>query len=562
MHDLNLNLFYKTSFDIEATGPKADALWAVVLKIRAWMCGKWEGRGVSLARDLSAWSRLKTGGRLESADAEKSVRLDSAAFWTGAETGLWACTITETELAEDCAPRQWVTEIGFEKRSLTEGALSLVLTYGDRPGFIGRTQPAPGVTLPGIVQRLLRDPQLVCTVSGIPVALGPIGLVAGDFARFWEMVSNPAREVPVVYVSPRFERGLSLATDASRAFPYLLVDPAALAYALGPSAVVCYSLDEGFCEEMACGLPDRQLRCEQGFLRVYAARPNFDEKDDCLRHRFFSARVLEEEGSGEVVLMLRRALAQDVNFYERMVRVDVVRRKLALSLVKREAKKLVTRAEDAALSEIEKTEQELRVCQMEKDEVESERDELRDVKYRLQAQVDNLRCALEAQSAGAGHAPDFGLGPWPLSPQQVMDVFLAAYPDRLALTERGRRSLDACRCSVEVLWNALHDLANVAHDLLASAGGVDAYGEFNRRSTFKLVPGPGMMTSKDAKLMRGYEDTFGGRPLECGMHLKSGSKESDPGFIRVYFGVDGPSGRLVISSCGKHLDNYSTRKLK
>lgn len=54
MHDLNLNLFYETSFDVEAIGDEGDALWSRVMSIFRWICGKWEKRGIRIAPGIAA----------------------------------------------------------------------------------------------------------------------------------------------------------------------------------------------------------------------------------------------------------------------------------------------------------------------------------------------------------------------------------------------------------------------------------------------------------------------------------------------------------------------------
>lgn len=109
------------------------------------------------------------------------------------------------------------------------------------PGFLGELQDEPSPTIPGIIQTLQRNPQLVCASSGRRVDVAPTELREDDFPTFWEFVADPGRTVPVVYVSP----GLS-----SEGGTNVAVDPSALALALGPSAVVFYPLDRKFRSRM------------------------------------------------------------------------------------------------------------------------------------------------------------------------------------------------------------------------------------------------------------------------------------------------------------------------
>ena len=75
--------------------------------------------------------------------------------------------------------------------------------------------------------------------------------------------------------------------------------------------------------------------------------------------------------------------------------------------------------------------------------------------------------------------------------------------------------------------------------------------------------GEGKMTRKDADLMRQYTDTYNGHEINIEAHIKNGVKESDPRFVRIYFAHDPTvSDKVIIGHCGKHLDNYTTQKVK
>lgn len=64
-------------------------------------------------------------------------------------------------------------------------------------------------------------------------------------------------------------------------------------------------------------------------------------------------------------------------------------------------------------------------------------------------------------------------------------------------------------------------------------------------------------------MMRQYSDEYNGREIDIEAHIKNGNKESDPRFVRIHFAYDpAVSDKILIGHCGKHLDNYSTRKVK
>lgn len=67
------------------------------------------------------------------------------------------------------------------------------------------------------------------------------------------------------------------------------------------------------------------------------------------------------------------------------------------------------------------------------------------------------------------------------------------------------------------------------------------------------------MTRKNNSLMQQYFDEYDGRQINVETHIKSGSRETDSKFIRVYFAYDEQTERLVVSYMGGHLDNYSTQ---
>lgn len=135
MHDLSLTLFYKTSIDIESIDKNDDALWSLVCDIRRWMTRKWEQRGVDIPQDNATWSKFKAGSHF--ADASNAVQFVSAIYYAENGQHEWACSITEIISKKGCAARKWVTEIGLSCESQTKGTVSLVLSYGDQPGFLG-----------------------------------------------------------------------------------------------------------------------------------------------------------------------------------------------------------------------------------------------------------------------------------------------------------------------------------------------------------------------------------------------------------------------------------------
>ncbi|WP_350455109.1 hypothetical protein [Slackia heliotrinireducens] len=551
MHDLNRNLFYKTSFDIESVKPGTDVLWQLMMSIRYWMVGKWNREGEVVPEAKRQWGAFKSGAVFTSLDEAKTVRFESAVFWDEPVGTQWACAITETIADPGYAHRQWTTEIGFTKTGECAGTVSLVLSYGDQPGFLGPRQQIPEESIPRIVRILNGNINLACSIDGRPLVFGAQALHVGDFPKFWEVVSNADRSVPVIYVSPRFVDGR----------PEFAVDPQAVARVLGTSALVYYTCDPDFCEEMEYGIPSHGLRCSNGMVRAYTLRPNFDDPEDAVRHRFFTTSDVQDMGAEVLLDLFRQVYAQDVNFYEQMVRIDDVRTKVRRASLEKRAQRRIEAVEEEAISIASDIEEGLLEVQRENDRLTKALAEVENERHLLAAKNEMLEYRLKG-GADAAEAQRVELNSWPMSPREVAELFLRVYPDRIAFTGRGFRSLDECSTNSETVWNALYDLCTIAHGLLRSQGGVDPAREFNDRSRFEYARGAGMMTRKNAKLMEDYVDEYEGRSLEAQMHLKSGIKESDDRFMRMYFGYDQVSGKIVISHVGKHLATYSARTLK
>ncbi|MBQ9002483.1 MAG: hypothetical protein IJ087_11585 [Eggerthellaceae bacterium] len=554
MNDLNLTMFYKTSIDVEATDPDKELLWVLICNIRYWMTSKWRKRGVELPSDNATWVRLKAGATI--IDGKGIVRLRSKVFYDEGKPNKWACSIEETITESRFAPRTWITEVGVALESSSKGTVSLVLTYGDRPGFLGPCQQAPTATIPRIVDIIANDRMLRCSTSGLELSLKPRELRVGDFPSFWTLVADEGRETPIIYVSPFFSDGNA----------QLAVDPDVLAGALGPSAIVFFSKDQDFCNELAMMVPSSMLRCSAGAIRAYATHPRMSEERDWSRHRYFTRDAITDMGSDELTAMFRRAYAQDVQFHESMVRVSSVSDMVFKSTIENRTDRTV----EAIRSEAAETESVALALVSESGDnltlVNREKAALEDENKRLKAEIRNLDLKVAAYEDALKYGrPDempITLWSWPQTPQELVAAFREVCDDRLVFTQRAIESLDECRTAPDVLWNALHDLRTIAYELHAAKPGKDIAREFNNSSTFEYARGAGAMTRKDSALMAQYFDEYEGRRINVEAHIKNGNKESDPKFVRIYFGFDDASRKIIVSSVGGHLDNYTGKFMR
>ena len=83
MHDLNLNLFYRTAFDITGVNENVNLLKSVVNSIRYWLTSKWNKDEIVVPEDRETWDRLSRKFSFTSIDSDKSVRLSSHIYWEG-----------------------------------------------------------------------------------------------------------------------------------------------------------------------------------------------------------------------------------------------------------------------------------------------------------------------------------------------------------------------------------------------------------------------------------------------------------------------------------------------
>lgn len=548
--DLNRTMFFKASFDIEAQ-PGNDALWVMLMDLRGWLRGKANRDGYTMDWDNKTWSGVKSGDSIQNPDG--SVRLNSRLHINGSAL-TWAGHLTEIQdPGNGCAPRQWVTEIGFAGETLERGRVSIVLSYGDRPGFIGDLQPEPSPTIPLLVRNLLSDSRLTCSVKGAPLSMEAHAFACAQTA--YDMIVDPQREIPVILVAPGPDGAPS-------------IDPAAIAASLGPNAAVLYPASPQTIDQLNALLSAHNLECRSGAVRIYGSAPQLNRPGEFSRHRFIPHKDIETRGARATIAMLRRALAQDVHFWQEALRMEDVQRLNRASTHERRIAQLKETYEDTALTEILSADERAEEAEAIAEQAMAENDALRREDRELESRCQCYELAFrnsKAASAGMGEAlldhvramPEL-----PTSPDEVAKLALTAFSDRLDFSERGWKSLDDCEASPETLWQALYALATYARPYLAGHSTEDPIASIRDNTPFRFARSEGMQTRKDPRLMALRDDTYHGRKIRIEPHIASkNSDPSKPTFIRVYFAFDQTSGKIVIGDCGGHLDNYTTQSL-
>lgn len=232
-------------------------------------------------------------------------------------------------------------------------------------------------------------------------------------------------------------------------------------------------------------------------------------------------RDIDEMGSEAFIGMVGRALAQDVDWYERIVRIEAIRSKKGLARISALATRDVEETKDELLEEVIRVEEEKNAEKKAREDAEAEVSRLAAKCYELESKCLTYEQAFAGRGM-EGSELSLEVGHWPTTTLEIVMIFLAANPGRLGITNRGLESLSECRTKPEIVWNALYDLTTIVYDLHTNSRSVDFKKEFESRSEFEYSPSAGKKTREDSKLMSDYLDAWRGREINVERHLRKG----------------------------------------
>ncbi len=563
MSYLNYNIFYKAKFLLVSTAENSDMLWDFIKSIRFWQVTKWNKNGSSVLNNSnSTWIRLKNGGRIFSFDEnERPVYIESEYFspQDNEAQHFWACKISEkTSKKRGYCERDWVTEIGFKQLEKGIAEFSCVISYGDMPEFIGRYEETPSPTLPGLIRNLINSKKFKCVVGIDPIQNKPTELHVGDFPAFQELLANPQRTIPYIFISPKVDTDHPSTTT-------LFVDPQKLATIVCGNARVFYTTSADFMDEMNYMIGGKEYGCSGGSIRVYKPGFNIREPDKAHRHRMLYPSFIEEIGEDETLRIYRRALAQNVNYFDvyfgikqcQEMRTEEARKKRIDELRSKHEKELGelqnSMLDDAIEEEARRLEAEQKVA-----ELEQQLDEAAAKRYGYEAQIEGMRATVnrvaELETAVQSR---LSIPKYPQTHYDIAQYFITSFADRIDFSDSATKSLKTCSISLKELWNVLYGLATVMCDLMQNDSCTDPYKEFKTRTGIDASRGEGSMTRKDSSLMEQFETSYQGRIIDIEPHITFGREGQS-----IHFGFDETTRRIIIGHCGKHLDIYSTRKRK
>ncbi|MBQ8747446.1 MAG: hypothetical protein IJZ08_06230 [Clostridia bacterium] len=562
MLELNNSIFYKVKFDITANQNEVDLIWKVIYHIKSWLTRKWNKGKTILTTQNATWSYLKRGGTISSTD-KKSVYIESEAFEESENMQYWACRIFERKAPRtDFAPREWITEIGVKPVSKGKIEFSCVISYIDRPGFIGKCEDEPYPNVPNLIKNLLQDKGCVCEIGCDLITTEPQALKAGEWIGFWERVTKIDRQIPYIFIATK-----SSVDEENYKYP---VDPKQLAIAAGGNARVFYAEDQGVMDEMDYFCPN-EYKCYNGSIRIYFPKIDTTDPLDIYRHRYLTSNTILQLGQEEIVQMIRRALAQDIHFYETFFRLKDCRAKQENFQRQLRLEALKTKHQEETLRISQQKDQEaqdwcnMALLEEEKrlhveddlEQIKAELQALKEEKFILNAKIDTYR-GLAEKNASLERACNNRLNTktYPSSPMDVINYFDASFADCIAFSEDVYKSLKNCTISLADLWSALYCLATTMRELYLSAGG-DIYKEFTKRTGIDVGRGEGANTHQNKKMMDQYSTEYHGYQIDIEPHIKFSRNHQ-----RIHFGFCQEDQKVIVGWCGEHKDNATTHKVK
>lgn len=558
MIDLNSTTFYKVRFIISLQDPGKDLLWRLVCHIKNWQTNKWNKKVQMLSDDTKDWSNFKTGGTILSTD-NRTVRMSSEVYYVSKpakNNTYWACQIIEAPFSDNgFAPRRWVTEVGYEPVDEKAANFSCVISYSDRPGFIGECEPMPSPNIPGLIKRILDDRSVECYRGVDKISLTPQKIENGCWMGFWEQLKNEERSIPYIYISPK--------NNSLREADCLCVNPNNIAKAVGGNALVFYATSKAVTDEMNYFTP-KEFACYNGMIRIYYPGVSTNDELDYTRHRYFHPDKIETIGESAVCQILRRAIAQDMTYSDKFFRIEDCRSMVEANIRQKRLKELqsihqekLEKVENESMSLAMAEEEKRLIAEAERDRLTTKINELKEENYSLIQQNESYR-SLAKDNAELRKATSSRLAikNYPKTHEDVVNYFEATFGDKIQFTDDTRRTLKTCSIDLPDLWEALYALATVMWDLHFTKGG-DIYKEFKMQTGIKATRGEGSMTRADAKLMRQFVTDYNGESINIEPHITYPQKKQS-----IHFGFSDKDRRIIVGSCGAHKEVYSSEKRK
>ncbi|PWU09500.1 MAG: hypothetical protein C5B50_27365 [Verrucomicrobia bacterium] len=532
----NATTHYQTSFRVLGTG--ADTFAKVKANIYGWILEK-EPDNVVSERKKDFFFRCQWKNMFQTRSIVETNTLLS-------ESGdAWALHYMEVD--KGCGrQRFWYTDIGL-KQDGSDVVVSVRTSYARNTEDLSGERSEPEPTVPKVVRYLLEQNKAYCGLPQFRLKQDPLVLdTVGMGKVLAEFITSPERRYPLIVFNGN---GTGHMDEAGR-----------LARALaGKCQVVVVATNQDLGDELRHFLPE-DYWVSFGYFRVFF--PFHQRPNSPARHRWYNIESsdYEMQRDGLVHGLLRNHILQERHAVQT---VDDVNR-----LVAREKLLNLKAANPAQQKELEEffkiqgeVEEQLKRAEAEASSYANQVDDLEKQNGELNHKIRALQAQLEAASDDEGVNVSELLPSLPTNLLEVAKLAARAFP-RLIITQNALRAASdfgGCRCVTEA-WEILRHLQSYMWELKFKPDGqVDWERTFRETTGYDLAMSEGKQTQDDKKLMRLRKISHDGREYDITPHVKHGNQE--PRLVRVYFAFDEIGKRIVVGHIGRHIPNYTTKKM-
>ncbi|MGD2070049.1 MAG: hypothetical protein PVI57_15355 [Gemmatimonadota bacterium] len=517
--------------------------------------------------------RFHEGGtRLISIQPSGLVRtVTSDPYFTGdtptSEPALWALQARLPD--RRVRSRQWAHEmavVGTERGALR---VSVRVHHWLEVGEVGWSPPRPQAGPPSYLLEAARTIGGAVTDGHDALPLSPVSLEPGEGRHLVEVLEEPDRRTPVVYIS------------ATRSAGRPAIDPDQVARAVALEAVVYVATAPDLDDELDHFL-SKDLRCYGGALRIY--RPGLNPRargtHEAERHRYITRSRLTSAPPSELVAEIAEEVAkavvaedpetEPVTFGE----IEALERRRELTGLRAEATGLRERsrgglsAEDARkLFRLnERLEERLRA--LEEDNARLARRAFHATEQLHEAEA--VPGAAEDPAVGAPGEVDVTalvsvLQELPRTPADALELATLLFPHRLRVTEKAHKvAADASSDDPGAAWRVLVAMAGELHRLhfdedAGDRSALEIREAFRERTGFDVAFTESKSTKASDRLRSLRTIEYEGEEVGLLWHVKWGTRP--PRLIRAYYHPDPRRKLLVVGWFGDHLETAGTRRM-
>ena len=469
----------------------------------------------------------------------------STESFLGKEGHAWAMHYVEVD-REVGTRRLWYSDVGLKQEG-TVVIASVRISFARNDEDLSCDWQVPATTVPGVVRRMMEGKHVFSGRPEFRLLQRPIQFnEVGTGKALADFIQSPNRRYPLVVFNGDFAEHSDEAARLARELT-------------GKCQVAIVANNQELAEEIETFLPaDYRIPWER--LRVFF--PFGRGRPSPMRHRWYDMRAAEY-GTQRVAmvsgLLRNHSLFEEgaVETIEDILRLENRSKLMTLEAATPEYRRQLEEFLDEHTLVAGERDQFKREAAIYATEVDERERELSDVKAECATYRDRL------QKLDSDHDGRKVLEIFHKLPSNLVEVAKAAgllFP-RLIITENALRTAEdfhECSCVSEA-WEMFVHLSQTLHTLKFEDQEKDLEGKFNAATRYELGMSEGKMTKDDTKLMRLRRLHHNGKDYDITPHLKHGNYE--PKLVRIYFAFDEEMKRIVVGHIGRHIPNFTSKKL-